>query len=104
MTLKIGDTELVYDDPVRAALDELERASDERMNEREPVEAPSGGAPEPLRESQRAEQSARPATRRPSAPAPAPRSGINGVNVMVGLLALSVLALSLLGLWLLFRA
>jgi pSer/pThr/pTyr-binding forkhead associated (FHA) protein len=104
VTLKLGDTELVYDDPVRAALDELVRASDERMNDREPVEAPSGSTPEPLREPQRPEPSARPATRRPSAPAPVTRSGINWVDVMVGLLALSVLALSLLGLWLLFRA
>ena len=106
VVLRIGDTELTYDDPVRAALDELARVSDERINEREVVEAPTVLAGEPARESRRPEPSARPApSRRPSAPPAVPsRFGVNWVDVLVALLALSVLGLSLLGLWLLFRA
>jgi pSer/pThr/pTyr-binding forkhead associated (FHA) protein len=105
VTLRLGDTELVYDDPVRAALDEVARSSDERMNEREAVEAPTELAPEPSRASYQPEpvQSRAAPSRRPSAAPPTLRMGFSWMDLLVAALALSVLALSLLGLWLLFR-
>ena len=105
--LKLGGTELSYEDPVRAALEELEHVSDERMNPSEVVAAPSSRTPEPAPGSQRAEARALSAApRRPSTlapPAAVARAGVNWVDVFVAVLALSVLGLSLLGLWLLFR-
>jgi pSer/pThr/pTyr-binding forkhead associated (FHA) protein len=97
--LKLGDTELVYDDPVRQALDELQRVSDERIPDHEPIAAPVGAPPAPAK---RANESVRPAPSRKPTPTPLGRPGVTGVDLAVGLLALAVLALSLVGLWWLF--
>jgi pSer/pThr/pTyr-binding forkhead associated (FHA) protein len=102
VALKLGDTELVYDDPVRQALDELARASDERMSEHEAVEAPVGKEPPSATKSvERPAPAPRPPSRRPPS-SPGPRPGVGWVDVGVALLALTVLGLSLFGLWLLF--
>ena len=98
--LKLGDTELSYDDPVRQALDELERVSDERIPDHEPIAAPIGVAAE-APAPRRATESARPAPRKPT-PVPVGRLGVTWVDLAVGILAISVLVLSLVGLWLLF--
>lgn len=109
-TLRIGADRLVYEDPVSLALEELERAADERMREDESVEPP-GAAPELER--------AAPAERLETAPtgrdgpiaevpvarprAPRARTGWNSTDVLVAFLALVVILLSVAGLWWLFR-
>ncbi len=103
--LVLGDSELCYEDPVRAALDEIARASDEKIPDREAIAAPVGVAVESP--SARTSEVAPPASKKkPSKAPPAPvgRPGIGWADVLVAVLALSVLTLSLFGLWLLFRA
>src|ERR1700742_3577435 len=48
-SLRIGATRLVYEDPVGEALDQLERAGDEKMRDNELIDPPAGTAyvPEP---------------------------------------------------------
>ncbi|HEX6276228.1 MAG TPA: FHA domain-containing protein [Polyangiaceae bacterium] len=105
-TLSIGDTELVLEDPLALALAELEASADEAMRSDEIVEPPVGAsepAPAPV-----------PAARGGAAPianvperALAPsrrRGGLRTADVAVALLALVVLALSLLGLVWVLRA
>ena len=104
-SLVLGDSELRYEDPVRAALDEIGRASDEKIPDREAIAAPVGvGAADspPTRNS----DVAPPASKKKPSKAPPPpvgRPGIGWADVLVAVLALSVLSLSLFGLWLLFR-
>lgn len=103
--LELGSTKLVYEDPVRAALAAIEAAPDERMRETDVVDPPSGvpapqaaaipGAPQPEAPVSRAPG--------PSA-APKRRSSGRWVDVLIALFALAVLGLSLVGLWVLFRA
>ena len=92
---------------MRAALDEIARASDERIPDRETIAAPVGVAVDSA--STRISEVAPPASKKkPSKAPPAPpspgRPGVGWADVLVAVLALSVLALSLFGLWLLFRA
>lgn len=115
-TLAFGATELVHDDPVAEALEELERAADERLREDEPIDAPASGEAEPAPAPQRPEPdlpeaagtgAAEPpvaprATSRARPPAATRRQGWSKADTIVALLALLVLATSLLGLyWLL---
>jgi pSer/pThr/pTyr-binding forkhead associated (FHA) protein len=106
-TLLLGDSELRYEDPVRAALDEIARASDERIPDRETIAAPVGVAVDAA--STRNSEVAPPTSKKklskaPPAPPSPGRPGVGWADVLVAVLALSVLALSLFGLWLLFRA
>ncbi|MCC6215635.1 MAG: FHA domain-containing protein [Polyangiaceae bacterium] len=113
-TLAFGATELVHEDPVAAALDELERAADERMREDEVVETPEAqpeataapSPPPPIPEAAPASPAGAPAAERaaPRRPASAAsrRKGWSKADTIVAVLAIAVLAASLLGLyWLL---
>lgn len=108
--LSAGQSELVYEDPVRALLQEIEQGEDERMRPDDEVAPPTsvpqeepvrsgvppvaavaaGGAP--IAEVPRREA------------APRPRGSSRVFEFLVALVALAVLGLSLFGLWLLFRS
>ncbi len=113
--VSIGADRIVYDDPISDALDELERAADERMREDESVDPPDASP----------EESEPPAEAEPDADIDAGASGPNGpiaevpvaprrakrergawnaTDLLVAALALLVLGLSILGLWWLFRS
>ena len=107
--LRIGDTELALEDPLVLALAELEASPDEAMRSDELVEPPVGARAEPEA------QAPVPATRAGAAPltdvpkrasnAPSRRrGGLRPADVFVAVLALVVLALSLLGLAWVLRA
>jgi pSer/pThr/pTyr-binding forkhead associated (FHA) protein len=107
--LRIGDTELSLEDPLVLALVELEASADEPMRADELVEPPVGVTPE------RAPEASPGAGRAPGAPVvevpkrgqtPAARrqGGLRTADVVIALLAIAVLALSLLGLLWVLRA
>ncbi|MBN2191692.1 MAG: FHA domain-containing protein [Polyangiaceae bacterium] len=105
-TLALGNTELAAEDPVLAALGELERAADERMLEDESVEPPPTTADTAPAAAPRspAEPIANATPPRPPrrAPALARRRGWQWSDTIVSLVALAVLGVSLAGLyWLL---
>jgi pSer/pThr/pTyr-binding forkhead associated (FHA) protein len=115
-TLRIGDTEFALEDPLVLALAELEASPDEPMRADEPIEPPSGAPGESRAAAAGAETRA---TAAPIAEVPkrAPdaessrrsaraeqRRGLRSADLVVGLLALVVLALSLLGLMWVLRA
>jgi pSer/pThr/pTyr-binding forkhead associated (FHA) protein len=102
--LEIGFTRLVYEDPVRAALEAIESAPDEPMRENDEVAPPDGvaapeaGALEPGAAAPEAPiRSAKPVAREARA-----GSGLRVLDAFVALVALVVLGVSLVGLWLLF--
>jgi len=110
-TLSLGQSELVYEDPVRAALHELEQGEDERMRPDDEVAPPTGMASEtppstaapPLTPS--AGGSGAPIVEVPKgAVARRERGNSRVFELLVGLIALAVLGVSLFGLWLLFRS
>ncbi|HET9934199.1 MAG TPA: FHA domain-containing protein [Polyangiaceae bacterium] len=108
--LAVGQSELVYEDPVRALLQEIEQGEDERMRPDDEVAPPtnvphveppqsegppvalSAGGGAPIAEVPRREA------------APRRRGSSRVFELLVGLVALAVLGLSLFGLWLLFRS
>lgn len=97
--LTVGATRLALEDPLAAALGELERASDERLAEDEfPPPAPKRATATPI-------PAAAPLEPAPRARSPGPRRRRRGwqwSDTVVSLLALAVLGASLLGLyWLL---
>jgi pSer/pThr/pTyr-binding forkhead associated (FHA) protein len=110
--LAIGNVQLACDDPVGAALEELERAADERMPASEIVEPPKSDQKPPP--DSLTEQAAGNAAPRPSSrPARAPSSGLpissrpgawTLTDVLVAFLALAVLGLSVAGLVWLIRS
>jgi len=109
--LSLGQSELVYEDPVRAALQELEQGEDERMRPDDEVAPPTGMASE--KPSSTAAPSLAPSSGGSGAPivevpkgsaAPRERGNSRVFELLVGLMALAVLGLSLFGLWLLFRS
>jgi pSer/pThr/pTyr-binding forkhead associated (FHA) protein len=109
--LTLGQSELVYEDPVRAALHELERGEDERMRPDDDVAPPTGmasEAPQSAAASQStpgAAGSAAPIVEVPKRPAtPRVRGRSRVFELLVGMIALAVLGVSLFGLWLLFRS
>ncbi|HEX6764713.1 MAG TPA: FHA domain-containing protein [Polyangiaceae bacterium] len=102
-TLRIGDTEFALEDPLALALAELEASPDEAMRSDELVEPPAGAAAEP--ESVPPAPAARPGgapiadvPKRAPSPPGRRRGGLRPADIFVGVLALVVLALSLLGL------
>jgi len=102
--LVVGQTELVYDDPVRAALEELESVADEQMQSDDAVDPPTGAPAAVTESSQRAERARAPGSvEAPVNPRRAPRNNLRILDAFVATIALLVLGLSLLGLWLLFR-
>jgi pSer/pThr/pTyr-binding forkhead associated (FHA) protein len=105
--LSIGDTELSRADPLVLALAELEASADEPMPADELVEPPVGVDPPPAAAPPPAARAgAAPVVEVPrrSAPPSARRSGLRTADVVVAVLALVVLALSLLGLAWVLRA
>jgi pSer/pThr/pTyr-binding forkhead associated (FHA) protein len=114
LVLELGQNRLVYEDPVLAALIELERSADERMREDDSVDPPpvtSAEAGEPPALQFDSSASARPAAEAgPIAAVPARNRRATGgrraewTDFVVALLALLVLAASVLGLLWLFRS
>jgi pSer/pThr/pTyr-binding forkhead associated (FHA) protein len=103
--LALGAHRFVYEDPVRSALEELERAADEKLRADQSIDppddsdelAPEDAAPESLPES----RSTAPLARRPARAAGSNGSGWTATDVLVAFIALVVLGLSIAGLlWL----
>lgn len=105
--MRIGETELALEDPLVLALAELEASADEPMRSDELVEPPAavdaGFAPPAGAERPGAAPIAE-LPKRTSAPPTRRRGGLRSFDVAVALLALAVLALSLLGLAWVLRA
>lgn len=109
--LHVGQSQLVYYDPVTAALREIERVADEPMSGDEvieppiPVEAPTAAAaPDPPGSSDEPAASPTPPPVKPVQPARGrSRTAFNGADWLIALLALAVLGLSVMGLVWLFR-
>ncbi len=107
-TLRVGSCELQYDDPVADALAELDQAADERMSDDESIAPPPGveASSPPPKATDVAREKSRDAPVAPlprrRAPRPTPRRrGWSSTDYLVALLALTVLALSIIGLmWL----
>ncbi len=106
-SLEVGADRLSYEDPVAAALDELEAAADERLREGELLEPPDGqvappaAAPPAAAEGEGAPGAA-PVVARPKGRAAAARGGWRAADVAVAVLALLVLVSSLIAMWWLF--
>lgn len=107
--LTLGETELGFEDPVLAALSEIEAGSDEQMQPDDSVDPPNVEAGQPLPDvalpspSGDAAPMAQVPTRTP-APAPKKSGGFRAVDVVIALVALLVIGLSVLGLSWLFRS
>ena len=112
-SLFVGKNRFEYEDPVLDALEELERAADDRMRDDESVDPPDAeSTPAPAEEDDES-LDAPPAESRREAPIAAVpgrrkrrekhKSGWNTTDFLVALLALVVLALSVVGLWWLFH-
>ena len=115
-SLRIGANCLVYEDPVAEALSELERAADERMQDDDSVDPPrsveDGALPpepdasepgSPFLPPVTGKQS--PIVRRPSRKGGPKQAGAwSGTDLLVALIAVGVLAASILGLVWLFRS
>ncbi len=109
--LRIGETDLALNDPVALALSELESAADERMRSGDAIEPPVTSA----HEEAEVESNRPPAEPRAGAPiAEVPRaaaaersidksSGLRTVDLVIALLAITVLGLSVLGIFWLLR-
>lgn len=112
VTLCIGGNQLLYDDPVSEALAELERAADEKMRDDESIDPPNvEGTEEPAAASSpaaelRSRGAAAPIAQVPrrDKPVAGQRRGWAMADLIVALIALAVLALSILGLVWLFRS
>jgi pSer/pThr/pTyr-binding forkhead associated (FHA) protein len=113
-SLRIGADRLVYVDPVAEALGELERAADEHMPLDESVDPPTGLEPTATPDSdlevsaplpEAAQKSALPIVEVPRKRAAKKRGfGPNLTDALIALVALIVVALSVLGLIWLFRS
>lgn len=111
--LCIGQNRIVYEDPLRDALAELERATDEHMRDDDSVDPPPGvtsletpSTPPPDALAEAAPKRTAPIAAVPRVserPAPAGKSW-SGTDVLVALLAVVVMSLSLLGLLWLFKS
>jgi pSer/pThr/pTyr-binding forkhead associated (FHA) protein len=102
--VKLGNTELGYDDPVADALVELEAGSDEKMRDADQVDPPAG-IPQSVSSIPPSEAGAAPIARVPrTEPVAAPRTGgFRTADLVIALLAVIVLVASLAGLFWLSR-
>ncbi len=101
--VRLGATQLAYDDPVAEALVEIEASSDEKMRDVDRVDPPKESAPPPSPVPGGPASSAAPIARVPQKPEGARRSegGFRSADVAIALLALLVLAASVIGIvWL----
>ncbi|HEX4340414.1 MAG TPA: FHA domain-containing protein [Polyangiaceae bacterium] len=111
-SLKLGATRLVYDDPVGDALEQLEKAADERIRDNEPIDPPTGAAAVGV-QARTAETdtgtgtSSRrdaPVSLRPARAARGNSGGWTAADVFVAFLAVVVLGMSIAGLVWLIRS
>lgn len=111
--LQVGANQLRYEDLATEALRELERAADEVMDEDDSVDPPPSAldAEDTESDEESAPSSSAAAQAPPVSPpaasfrrAPTARAGFNSTDLLVALLALSVLGLSAVGLWWLFQS
>ncbi len=109
VALGIGQTELGYVDPVRDALEHLETTADERMRDDDSVDPP-GAVQAPVSEAPVVSSGVDPERPNPARLEPAPRKGaaparqgLRLLDLVVLVIGVSVLSLSLIGLWMLFR-
>jgi pSer/pThr/pTyr-binding forkhead associated (FHA) protein len=103
--VKLGNTELGYDDPVAEALVEIEAGSDEKMRDADSVEPPTIAPAAPSSSMPAAEAGAAPIARVPQAgPTSARRQGgFRTADLVIAVLAIVVLVASLVGLFWLSR-
>lgn len=101
-SLKLGGNRLVYEDPVGEALDEIERAADERIDESEAIDPPKGlGTSAEAALQTTVTRRTAPVTPRPRRQAPESTVGWTATDVVVAIIAVAVLAVSIGGLvWL----
>jgi pSer/pThr/pTyr-binding forkhead associated (FHA) protein len=109
--LAFGGNELRFEDPVLAALAEIEAGSDEQMRDDDSIDPPNvstnaKSAATPSLEGLRGATSEAPVAQVPTrSPEPARKTqGFRAVDVIIALVALLVIGLSVLGLTWLFRA
>jgi hypothetical protein len=102
--VKLGATELGYEDPVGEALVEIEAGSDEKMRDADNVEPPTG-VPASISSAPTGDLDAAPIARVPRAhQAPArQKGGFRTADLVIALLAIVVLVASLIGLFWLSR-
>jgi pSer/pThr/pTyr-binding forkhead associated (FHA) protein len=102
--VKLGNTELAFDDPVAEALAEIEAGSDEKMRDGDNIDPPTGAPTSAAHPGALPEGGAAPIARVPQGkPAAAERreGGFRTADLVIAALALLVLAASLVGLlWL----
>ncbi len=108
-SLQIGATRLVYEDPVSEALEQLEKAADERIRDNELIDPPTGTTPraEPTPSGASAKSSGRrdaPVSKRPNRAVRADPGGWTLADVLVAFLAVVVLGMSIAGLVWLMRS
>ena len=106
--LALGESEFGFEDPVLAALSEIEAGSDEHMQPSDSVDPPNVDPNQPLPDMALPDvpSDAAPVARVPSrtpAPNPSKKAGFRAVDVVIALIALVVIGLSILGLSWLFR-
>jgi hypothetical protein len=108
----VGANRIELEDPLAEALEELEHAADERMRDEDSVEPPPVSAPPPVAEDAGERAEPMPTELRPAPPiaalperatrrAPA-KTGWGTTDLLVALIALVVLAASIVGLLWLF--
>jgi len=110
-TLALGQSEFGFEDPVLAALNEIEASSDEQMRADDSVDPPSTGpadvaAAHPTHSALHAESNDAPVARVPTRPLePRKKSGgFRGIDLVIALVALTVIGLSVIGIVWLFRS
>jgi pSer/pThr/pTyr-binding forkhead associated (FHA) protein len=104
--VRLGNTELAYDDPVAEALAEIEAGSDEKMRDGDAIDPPSGAAVGGRPVTVLPEGGNAPIARVPQVKASTPErreGGFRTADVIIAALALLVLAVSLAGLFWLSR-
>jgi pSer/pThr/pTyr-binding forkhead associated (FHA) protein len=108
--LWVGNDRLDYEDPLAEALEDLERAADERMRDDDSVDPPATETPPPSAEITPAPLPAEPRPGAPIAAIPerarrqkaAPKQGWGTTDLLVAVIALIVLGVSVVGLMWLF--
>jgi len=102
-SVKLGNTELVYEDPVAEALHEIEAGSDEKMRDADPIDPPTGIPASHAPPSGLGSAGAAPIAEVPVA-SPSKKTeprGFRTADLVIALLAIAVLVASVIGIvWL----